>query len=41
LVAAALAAGGMALTKLPLPVVLFTLAPLSIAVAKIGHPRIQ
>jgi chromate transporter len=39
LVAAALAVGGMALTKLPLPVLLFSLAPLSIAVAKIRHSR--
>jgi chromate transporter len=41
LVVAALAVGGMVLTKLPLLVVLLSLAPLSIAVAKIGDARVQ
>jgi chromate transporter len=40
-VVAALAAGGMVLTKLPLVIVLFSLAPLSIAVAGIGNARTQ
>jgi chromate transporter len=41
LVVAALAVGGMVLTKLPLVIVLFSLAPLSIAVAGIGNARTQ
>jgi chromate transporter len=38
---AALAVGGMVFTKLPLLVVLFSLTPLSIAVAGIGNARTQ
>jgi chromate transporter len=41
LVFAALAVGGMVFTKLPLLVVLFSLTPLSIAVAAVGNPRAQ
>jgi chromate transporter len=41
LVFAALAVGGMVFTKLPLLVVLFSLAPLSIAVAGIDNARTQ
>jgi chromate transporter len=41
LVVAALAVGGMVLTKLPLLIVLFSLAPLSIAVAAILNARTQ
>ena len=36
---AALAVGGMVFTKLPLLVVLFSLTPLSIAIAAIGNAR--
>jgi chromate transporter len=38
---AALAVGGMVFTKLPLLVVLFSLTPLSIAIARIGNARTQ
>lgn len=41
LIAAALAVGGMALTKLPLLIILFSLAPLSIAVARILNTEEQ
>jgi chromate transporter len=41
LAAAALAVGGIVFTKLPLLVVLFSLAPLNIAVAKIRNARTQ
>jgi len=41
LVFAALAVGGMVFTKLPLLVVLFSLTPLSIAVAAFGNARAQ
>ncbi|MDB5401517.1 MAG: chromate transporter [Acetobacteraceae bacterium] len=40
-VVAALAVGGMALTKLPLLVVLLSLAPISIAIAKTQSTRLQ
>ncbi len=41
LIATALAVGGMALTKLPLLIILFSLAPLSIAVARVLSTRAQ
>jgi chromate transporter len=41
LAVAALALGGMVFTKLPLPVVLFSLTPVSIAIAGMGHAKTQ